>query len=337
MEGPTPSATVVNQTMVMPPALTELIPDIPSRIIRRHSAGAGQGPGRTIRELCVAGPGNHGGASPRKPTSVRDHRGPRPRRAVILGRYLVRPARSPMPVGASTREGASAARSVKPHRWSACSRPTRFNSSWIPPRTGPPVSPSAVVVDGLDDEPESDPSAATVVAERPEIARAVGSLRGRRAGRSRPRESLLCSRSVRWRCSWRRRARAVEPVSPRYPREGRTQRDAGGGRDDDANRRRAPDRSRPRRDQCRLSAPRNSNGWKRRPPNSKRHPPAEGSRSICIGMGSMEGARAVLDGPGADPDPGLVAGQQCVSRRVRAGVAHQTRQPADPQESRTWR
>jgi len=31
MEGPTPSATVFNQTMVLPPALTELIPGIPTQ------------------------------------------------------------------------------------------------------------------------------------------------------------------------------------------------------------------------------------------------------------------------------------------------------------------
>ncbi len=32
MEGPTPSATVVNQTMVVPPALTDLIPGIPTQL-----------------------------------------------------------------------------------------------------------------------------------------------------------------------------------------------------------------------------------------------------------------------------------------------------------------
>ena len=39
MEGPTPSATVVNQTMVVPPALEELIPGIPADCPTRSCAG----------------------------------------------------------------------------------------------------------------------------------------------------------------------------------------------------------------------------------------------------------------------------------------------------------
>ena len=51
MEGPTPSATVVNQTMVVPPALTELIPGMPRRVSDAILRGSRQGSGRTIREL----------------------------------------------------------------------------------------------------------------------------------------------------------------------------------------------------------------------------------------------------------------------------------------------
>src|SRR5262249_53773545 len=53
MEGPTPSATVVYQTMVMPPALTELIPEIPRALSNAILRGLAKDPGERF-EKCVS-------------------------------------------------------------------------------------------------------------------------------------------------------------------------------------------------------------------------------------------------------------------------------------------
>ena len=53
MEGPTPSATVVNQTMVVPPALAELRPDIPRRMSDAILKGLAKNPAERF-DNCVA-------------------------------------------------------------------------------------------------------------------------------------------------------------------------------------------------------------------------------------------------------------------------------------------
>jgi serine/threonine protein kinase len=53
MEGPTPSATVVNQTMVVPPALTDLIPGIPGRLSDAILKGLAKNPAQRF-ENCVS-------------------------------------------------------------------------------------------------------------------------------------------------------------------------------------------------------------------------------------------------------------------------------------------
>ena len=53
MEGPTPSATVVNQTMVVPPALTELNPSVPKRLSDVLSRGLAKQPGERFESCAV--------------------------------------------------------------------------------------------------------------------------------------------------------------------------------------------------------------------------------------------------------------------------------------------
>ena len=59
MEGPTPSATVVNQTMVVPPALNELIPGIPVRLSDAILKGLAKNPAQRFENCVSTGPGNH--------------------------------------------------------------------------------------------------------------------------------------------------------------------------------------------------------------------------------------------------------------------------------------
>ena len=53
MEGPTPSATVVNQTMVIPPALTELLPGVPHRVSESLQRSLAKDPAQRF-ETCTA-------------------------------------------------------------------------------------------------------------------------------------------------------------------------------------------------------------------------------------------------------------------------------------------
>ena len=59
MEGPTPSATVVNQTMVVPPALNELMPGSSGSPVRRNPERAGQESRPTASRIARVRPGNH--------------------------------------------------------------------------------------------------------------------------------------------------------------------------------------------------------------------------------------------------------------------------------------
>ncbi len=66
--------------------------------------------------------------------------------------------------------------------------------------------------------------------------------------------------------------------------------------------------------------------------------PAGGRIKVNLhGMGSVEGAQAVLERPEPRSDPRLVAGQQRLSRPLRAGMAGQPQEQPDRQEPRTWR
>ena len=69
-------------------------------------------------------------------------------------------------------------------------------------------------------------------------------------------------------------------------------------------------------------APKRRSGWNRRSRSSVKTPEGRRIQVNLVGMGSIEGAKAVLDGPRPPaPDPRLVARQQRLSRRARKRVA----------------
>ena len=83
MEGPTPSATVVNQTMVVPPRLTEILPDVSNRLSDAILRGLSKDPAERFEtcslmaeEILSAVPASHSStsASP-SPLEARTSRG----------------------------------------------------------------------------------------------------------------------------------------------------------------------------------------------------------------------------------------------------------------------
>ena len=73
MEGPTPSATVVNQTMVVPPPLTEMVPGVSERVSDAILARPVEGPRPAVRDLhgvaeeFAGGHSRRGGSHPSQP------------------------------------------------------------------------------------------------------------------------------------------------------------------------------------------------------------------------------------------------------------------------------
>jgi len=169
MEGPTPSATVVNQTMVMPPALTELIPGIPSGLSNALLRGLAKDPSERFQkcvslaeQILAAIPSRaaNGSASSWTTATSRGH----------PGRVPCPACQSPMPVG---REHAGGR--VRCTQCQATSQVSLLSSNTVQlklvePSAGSPGPSSAIVLDGPDDEIDPDPSAVTVVTARPEDA-----------------------------------------------------------------------------------------------------------------------------------------------------------------------
>jgi hypothetical protein len=258
MEGPTPSATVVNQTMVVPPALTELIPGVPSRLSDAVLRGLSKDPDERF-ESCAA----------------------LAREILEAVPTLLEPA-------------------------------SRSSTSGLTP----------FVVESPDPEPEPDPSAATVLAERPGTAPAapasrpsaratwhVGPLGVRRAAIGLLALALLASGG--W--LWSRRHRAlpgagegdvsVPPVSSAAAS--------------------APVAPEPAGVEINIAYGTEKQRWFEAAAAEFQKTPA--GRGITIGlhgMGSMEGARAVLEGPGPIPiqvwSPASSAYRDLFERKWRA-------------------
>jgi eukaryotic-like serine/threonine-protein kinase len=167
MEGPTPSATVVNQTMVVPPALTELIPGIPAELsdailrgLSKDPAGRFQNCAALAREILVAVPSS-ATAGAETPVSQPTSRG-------VPGRVPCPACQAPMPVG---REHAGGR--VRCTNCQATSLVSMLSSNTVQlklvelPVPAPVSSSPPIVLSGPDDGPEIDPNAATVSVERP--------------------------------------------------------------------------------------------------------------------------------------------------------------------------
>jgi eukaryotic-like serine/threonine-protein kinase len=162
MEGPTPSATVVNQTMVVPPPLTELFPGIPSRVSNAILRALAKDPDERFencnalaQELLSAIPGDSNATQ--APQSESTSRG-RP------GRVPCPACQALMPVG---REHAGGR--VRCLRCRATSQVSLLSSSTVQLKlldagTSSSDSSIAMVVDPPDDEAQVDSSAATALA-----------------------------------------------------------------------------------------------------------------------------------------------------------------------------
>lgn len=169
MEGPTPSATVVNQTMVVPPALEELIPGIPPRLSAAVLRGLAKDPDERFesctalaREILAALPADRVASSSTEQVAVTS-RG-------VPGRVPCPACGRAMPVG---REHAGGR--IRCVGCQAISAVSLLSSNTVqlrlvgsePVGSGGSGSSRVYVVDAPDDEIEADPSAATALMEHP--------------------------------------------------------------------------------------------------------------------------------------------------------------------------
>jgi serine/threonine-protein kinase len=163
MEGPTPSATVVNQTMVVPPSLTELIPEIPGRLSDAILRGLAKEPGERF-ESCVAMAQEILAATPSQALAGSSSSSTRLTSRGQPGRVPCPACQNPMPVG---REHAGGR--IRCMQCQATSQVTLLSSNTLQLKlvdsaSAPPAVLSPIVVEDPD-EAAPDPSAATVLAK----------------------------------------------------------------------------------------------------------------------------------------------------------------------------
>jgi serine/threonine-protein kinase len=166
MEGPTPSATVVNQTMVEPTPLMELITGVSDRLSSAVQRGLNKDPAARFescaalaQEIMAAVPAGAGAPSREVPTAPSSRGAP--------GRVPCPACQNPLPVG---REHAGGR--VRCTGCQALSHVSLLSSNTVQLKLIEPVprstaATSVIVVEGPDDEAEVDSAAATVIAARP--------------------------------------------------------------------------------------------------------------------------------------------------------------------------
>ena len=291
MEGPTPSATVVNQTMVVPPALTELITGIPTQLSDAILRGLSKDPaGRfpncvaLAQEILVAVPSSTT-AEAETPVSQPTSRG-------VPGRVPCPACQAPMPVG---REHAGGR--VRCTNCQATSLVSMLSSNTVQLKlVEPPVPsqfhPPAIVLSGPDDGPDIDPTAATVIVEETRDRAGSGSSARRWCG--------VRAGSVSRRLAARVPGRGGDPSRALEPRARRFRRPAP---DSEA----APPARRPSAGDGRLRPPdpaeinvaygTEKQQWLEAATAEFEKTAGRGITVNLHGMGSMEGARAVLEGP----------------------------------------
>ena len=164
MEGPTPSATVVNQTIVVPPALTELIPGLPARLSDALQRGLAKAPAERF-ENCVAFANELLSAIPAGDSADLDQTRSRSTSRGQPGRVPCPACQAPMPVG---REHAGGR--VRCVGCQATSQVTLLSSSTVQLKlvdsTGSSGgSSTAIILQAPDDEPDVDSSAATALVQ----------------------------------------------------------------------------------------------------------------------------------------------------------------------------
>ncbi len=164
MEGPTPSATVVNQMMVVPPALAEIIPGMPRRVSDAILRGLAKDPAERF-ESCLELAQELIAALPSGDSADLDRAGVESTSRGQPGRVPCPACKAPMPVG---REHAGGR--VQCVRCQATSQVTVLSSSTLQLKlvdrpSSSNESSTAIVLHPPDREPEVDSSAATALAQ----------------------------------------------------------------------------------------------------------------------------------------------------------------------------
>ncbi len=164
MEGPTPSATVVNQTMVVPPALEDVIPGIPRRVSDAILRGLAKNPADRF-ESCVEMAHELIAALPSADSAEVDRVRAKSTSRGQPGRVPCPACQAPMPVG---REHAGGR--VQCVRCQATSQVTILSSSTLQLKLVERASSSnesstAIVLHAPDVDADVDSSAATALAQ----------------------------------------------------------------------------------------------------------------------------------------------------------------------------
>jgi hypothetical protein len=184
MEGPTPSATVVNQTMVVPPALSGLIPGIPTRVSDAILRSLAKDPSERF-ENCVTLANDLLNAIPTNDSADLERAQFENTSRGHPGRVPCPACRAPMPVG---REHAGGR--VRCMHCRATSQVSLLSSSTVQLKIVEKASSSsdtstAIILSGPDDEPEADSSAATALAQPLASVPAIQASARKRLGRKR--------------------------------------------------------------------------------------------------------------------------------------------------------
>jgi eukaryotic-like serine/threonine-protein kinase len=299
MEGPTPSATVVNQTMVVPPALEELIPGMPRRLSDAVLRGLAKDPDERFescaamaREILAALPADDSATA----TTARVERTSRG----SPGRVPCPACGAAMPVG---REHAGSR--IRCVGCQAISAVSLLSSNTVVLKLVRPAEAiesasgggpeHAYVVDAPDDEAEPDPSAVTAPVARPAVAAVTGTTAPpvRKPGRGLRAAALLAcgglalvlilgavffrDRSGRVRLD-RGDSGAIGPVAREVGQTTPTPQDG--------------------RVEINIAYGTEKQQWfEAAAAEFQKSDAGRGISIVLHGMGSMEGARAVLDGP----------------------------------------
>ncbi len=297
MEGPTPSATVVNQTMVVPPPLAELIPGIPKRVSDAILRGLAKDPAERF-ESCVAFAQELLSAVPTGNTAELDRSGSDPTSRGRPGRVPCPACQAPMPVG---REHAGGR--VRCMHCQATSVVSLLSSTTVQLKLVEPASSSAgsstAIVLGADDEPPVSSAAATVVAHP--VVPGADSAEGRQSA---PRAKLVIAAAtvlglgllfVLWATLGPRPWRSAPP---------RTSPSSEEALEPPSDKQKSPAAAVPQPETVEINI---AYGTEKRQwleaATAEFRKTAPGSSIVVnlLGMGSMEGAQAVLDGPGSTP------------------------------------
>ena len=162
MEGPTPSATVVNQTMVVPPPLAELIPGIPKRVSDAILRALAKDPAERF-ENCVAFAQELLSAVPSGEESAQDRSVPETTSRGRPGRVPCPACEAPMPVGREHSGGR-----VRCVHCQATSLVSLLSSTTVQLKlvdvVGSSSGSSTAIILGADDGPAVSAVAATLVA-----------------------------------------------------------------------------------------------------------------------------------------------------------------------------